>query len=98
LYLERKASSRTHEELIAMSLYDDIDTDKASGASGWASGIKLMHNQLAFKKATITTPKRDQARRAAGTKLAPVIDLKSRRDEDDAVTQAGLYMQAQKGV
>lgn len=37
-----------------MSLYDDIDTDKASGASGWASGIKLMHNQLAFKKATIT--------------------------------------------
>lgn len=38
-----------------MSLYDDIDTDKASGASGWASGIKFMHNQLAFKKATITT-------------------------------------------
>ena len=37
-----------------MSLYDDdIDTDKTS-ASGWASGIKLMHNQLAFKKATIT--------------------------------------------
>ena len=37
-----------------MSLYDDdIDTDKTA-ASGWASGIKLMHNQLAFKKATIT--------------------------------------------
>ncbi|KAK8753272.1 hypothetical protein OTU49_003650 [Cherax quadricarinatus] len=66
-----------------MSLYDDIDTDKASGASGWASGIKLMHNQLAFKKATITTPKRDQTRRVAGTKLPPVIDLKSRRDEDE---------------
>ncbi|XP_042227133.1 splicing factor 45-like [Homarus americanus] len=66
-----------------MSLYDDIDTDKASGASGWASGIKLMHNQLAFKKATITTPKRDQTRRVSGTKLPPVIDLKSRREDDE---------------
>ncbi|XP_071517527.1 splicing factor 45 isoform X2 [Panulirus ornatus] len=77
-----------------MSLYDDIDTDKASGASGWASGIKLMHNQLAFKKATITTPKRDQTRRVAGTKLPPVIDLKSRRDEDE--NSQGLIFQGQK--
>ncbi|XP_068209626.1 splicing factor 45 isoform X4 [Palaemon carinicauda] len=81
---------------FTMSLYDDIDTDKASAASGWASGIKLMHNQLAFKKATITTPKRDQARRTSGTKLAPVIDLKSRREEDENTAQALLYMQGQK--
>ncbi|XP_045106646.1 splicing factor 45-like [Portunus trituberculatus] len=71
-----------------MSLYDDIDTDKASGASGWASGIKLMHNQLAFKKATITAPKRDQTRRVSTAKLPPVIDLKSRREEEDAASQS----------
>ncbi|CAL4061816.1 unnamed protein product, partial [Meganyctiphanes norvegica] len=70
-----------------MSLYDDIDTDKASGASGWASGLKMMHNQLAFKKASVTAPKREQGRRFTGTKLAPVIDLKSRRDEDDGSPQ-----------
>ncbi|ROT64654.1 hypothetical protein C7M84_017396 [Penaeus vannamei] len=79
-----------------MSLYDDIDTDKASGASGWASGIKLMHNQLAFKKATITAPKRDQTRRVTGTKLPPVIDLKSRRDEDENAQQSLFYMPGQK--
>ncbi|XP_050729848.1 splicing factor 45-like [Eriocheir sinensis] len=78
-----------------MSLYDDIDTDKASGASGWASGIKLMHNQLAFKKATITTPKRDQTRRVVVAKLPPVIDLKSRREEEDAASQS-LFFQGQK--
>ncbi|KAK4286848.1 hypothetical protein Pmani_040061 [Petrolisthes manimaculis] len=78
-----------------MSLYDDIDTDKASGASGWASGIKLMHNQLAFKKATITTPKRDQVRRVVGTKLAPVIDLKSRREDEDGSPQS-IFFPGQK--
>ncbi|XP_076059940.1 splicing factor 45 isoform X2 [Oratosquilla oratoria] len=65
-----------------MSLYDDIDTDKASGVSGWASGIKLMTNQLKFKKATITAPKREQIRRTT-TSLPPVIDLKSRREEEE---------------
>ncbi|XP_047472194.1 splicing factor 45-like isoform X1 [Penaeus chinensis] len=79
-----------------MSLYDDIDTDKASGASGWASGIKLMHNQLAFKKATITAPKRDQTRRVTGTKLPPVIDLKSRREEDENAQQSLFYVPGQK--
>ena len=34
-----------------MSLYDDIEMEKTS-ASGWASGIKMMPNQKAFKKAT----------------------------------------------
>ena len=38
-----------------MSLYDDdMVTDKAA-APGWASGIKMMHNQLAFKKTTSLT-------------------------------------------
>ena len=34
-----------------MSLYDDIEMEKTA-ASGWASGIRMMHNQMAFKKAT----------------------------------------------
>lgn len=76
-----------------MSLYDDIDTDKASGASGWASGLKMMHHQLAFKKASVTAPKRDQNRGRSGVKLAPVIDLKSRRDEDDGSPQNSYFGQ-----
>lgn len=34
-----------------MSLYDDLETEKTA-PSGWASGLKLMPNQRAFKKAT----------------------------------------------
>ncbi|KAB7507937.1 Splicing factor 45 [Armadillidium nasatum] len=66
-----------------MSLYDDDDTvtDKTA-ASGWASGIKMMQNQLAFKKATITAPKRDMIKKRTD-KLPPVIDLKSRKEEEE---------------
>lgn len=35
-----------------MSLYDDIEMEKTVG-SGWATGIKMMHSQMAFKKATV---------------------------------------------
>merc|ERR1711915_261805 len=43
-----------------------------------------MHNQLAFKKATITAPKRDINRKTT-SKLPPVIDLKSRREDDENI-------------
>lgn len=76
-----------------MSLYDDIDTDKAQGASGWASGLKMMHHQLAFKKASVTAPKRENNRGRTGVKLAPVIDLKSRREEDDGSPQNAYFGQ-----
>lgn len=62
-----------------MSLYDDYDTAQDK-VQGWSSGIKLLQSQLQLKKATVTQPKRDQARKAS---LAPVIDLKSKRDDDD---------------
>ncbi|XP_018319487.1 splicing factor 45 [Agrilus planipennis] len=65
-----------------MSLYDDYDvkTQSTEKVSGWSSGIKLLQSQLQLKKATVTQPKRDQQRKAS---LAPVIDLKSKRDEDE---------------
>nr|CAG4637280.1 EOG090X0BIL [Ceriodaphnia reticulata]SVE73138.1 EOG090X0BIL [Ceriodaphnia reticulata] len=37
-----------------MSLYDDIDENKAKSVTGWSSGIKLLHSQLHLKKAMIT--------------------------------------------
>lgn len=68
--------------LIKMSLYDDFDvkTRPTDNVSGWSSGIKLLQSQLQLKRATVTQPKRDQTRKAS---LAPVIDLKSKKDEDD---------------
>ncbi|XP_044268303.1 splicing factor 45 [Tribolium madens] len=65
-----------------MSLYDDLDVKARATekVSGWSSGIKLLQSQLQLKKATITQPKREQQRKVS---LAPVIDLKSKRDDDD---------------
>nr|SVE74384.1 EOG090X0BIL [Daphnia barbata] len=49
-----------HFERIAllpkMSLYDDIDENKAKSVTGWSSGIKLLHSQLHLKKAMVTQP------------------------------------------
>ncbi|XP_053610482.1 splicing factor 45 [Plodia interpunctella] len=70
-----------------MSLYDDVDTIKArttEKVAGWSSGIKLLQSQLQLKKAAITQPKREAARRSAQV-LTPVIDLKSKpKDEDES--------------
>ncbi|EFA03164.1 splicing factor 45 [Tribolium castaneum] len=65
-----------------MSLYDDLDVKARATekVSGWSSGIKLLQSQLQLKKATVTQPKREQQRKVS---LAPVIDLKSKRDDDD---------------
>lgn len=65
-----------------MSLYDDLDSIKSKASekvAGWSSGIKLLQSQLQLKKAATTAPKRDQIRKAS---LAPVIDLKSKKDDD----------------
>lgn len=66
-----------------MSLYDDLDvkTKATENVSGWSSGIKLLQSQLQLKKAAVTQPKREQQRKAS---LAPVIDLKSRKEDDEA--------------
>ncbi|KAF5287569.1 hypothetical protein FQA39_LY15898 [Lamprigera yunnana] len=68
-----------------MSLYDDVDvkTRPTDNVSGWSSGIKLLQSQLQLKRATVTQPKRDQTRRAS---LAPVIDLKTKKEEEDIFT------------
>nr|SVE73760.1 EOG090X0BIL [Daphnia atkinsoni] len=47
-----------------MSLYDDIDENKAKTVTGWSSGIKLLHSQLHLKKAMVTQPKREGIRRS----------------------------------
>nr|XP_023012353.1 splicing factor 45 [Leptinotarsa decemlineata] len=66
-----------------MSLYDDYDVKSAGSekVQGWSSSIKLLQSQLQLKKATVTQPKRDQIRKTVS--LAPVIDLKSKREDDD---------------
>ncbi|KAK9878448.1 hypothetical protein WA026_022088 [Henosepilachna vigintioctopunctata] len=65
-----------------MSLYDDLDvkTRTTENVSGWSSGIKLLQSQLQLKKATVTQPKREQQRKVS---LPPVIDLKSKKDDDE---------------
>ncbi|CAH1117964.1 unnamed protein product [Phaedon cochleariae] len=69
-----------------MSLYDDYDVkntaaEKAQGLQGWSSSIKLLQSQLQLKKATVTQPKREQFRKTVS--LAPVIDLKSKKEDDE---------------
>lgn len=68
-----------------MSLYDDVDAIKQKNdpVAGWSSGIKLFQSQLQLKKAAQTQPKRDQTRRIGGSVLPPVIDLKTKKDDDD---------------
>lgn len=63
-----------------MSLYDDYDAAPQEKVQAWSSGIKLLQTQLQLKKASVTQPKRDQIRKAS---LAPVIDLKSKREDDE---------------
>lgn len=68
-----------------MSLYDDVDAIKQKNdpVAGWSSGIKLFQSQLQLKKAAQTQPKRDQTRKPGGSVLPPVINLKSKKDDED---------------
>ncbi|EFX76609.1 hypothetical protein DAPPUDRAFT_306107 [Daphnia pulex] len=56
-----------------MSLYDDIDENKAKSVTGWSSGIKLLHSQMHLKKAMITQPKREGIRRAIHPVIPPFL-------------------------
>ncbi|XP_046460405.1 splicing factor 45-like [Daphnia pulex] len=56
-----------------MSLYDDIDENKAKSVTGWSSGIKLLHSQMHLKKAMITQPKREGIRRAIHPVIPPCL-------------------------
>ncbi|XP_043215445.1 splicing factor 45-like isoform X1 [Amphibalanus amphitrite] len=66
-----------------MSLYDDIDSgQKSDRVPGWgSSNMKLLQSQLKLRKAAVSQPRRDLSRR--GNVLAPVIDLKGTRREDE---------------
>lgn len=68
-----------------MSLYDDMDAikQKSEQVAGWSSGIKLLQSHMQLKKAVQTQPRRD-ALRKSGQILAPVIDLKSKKDDEDS--------------
>ncbi|XP_076313500.1 splicing factor 45 [Tachypleus tridentatus] len=71
-----------------MSLYDGLGLDikdkgpkeQKADLTGWSSGIKLLQSQLQLKKAALTQAKRTDQK---GTVLAPVVDLKSRKDEQE---------------
>ncbi|KAK8777618.1 hypothetical protein V5799_029038 [Amblyomma americanum] len=73
-----------------MSLYDGLGLDSKDKGhkdqkpdlTGWSSGIKLLQSQLQLKKAAMTQPRRDVGRKGSAI-MAPVMDLKSRRDEPD---------------
>ncbi|XP_042142701.1 splicing factor 45 [Ixodes scapularis] len=88
-----------------MSLYDGVGLDsKERGPrdqkpdlTGWSSGIKLLQSQLQLKKAALTQPRRDQARKG-GAIMAPVMDLKSRREEPDEMPPPpAIFAQAREG-
>lgn len=68
-----------------MSLYDDLELvkQKPEQVAGWSSSIKLFQSQLQLKKAAQTQPKREQIRKSSVV-LAPVIDLKSKKEEDES--------------
>uniref|UniRef100_A0A2R5LK48 Splicing factor 45 n=1 Tax=Ornithodoros turicata TaxID=34597 RepID=A0A2R5LK48_9ACAR len=73
-----------------MSLYDGLGLeskdrghkDQKPDLAGWSMGIKLLQSQLQLKKAVSSQPKRESCRKG-GTVMAPVVDLKSRREELD---------------
>lgn len=67
-----------------MSLYDDLDTlrQKSEEVAGWSSGIKLFQSHLQAKKAVNST-KRDGTKKVTSV-LAPVFDLNSKKDDEDA--------------
>ncbi|XP_046661203.1 splicing factor 45 [Homalodisca vitripennis] len=84
-----------------MSLYDDFDAikQKSDHVAGWSSGIKLFQSQLQLKKASQTQPRREALRKANNV-LAPVIDLKSKKEDDDSNSNSsfGSYSKDARGL
>ncbi|XP_077496726.1 splicing factor 45 [Amblyomma americanum] len=88
-----------------MSLYDGLGLDSKDKGhkdqkpdlTGWSSGIKLLQSQLQLKKAAMTQPRRDVGRKGSAI-MAPVMDLKSRRDEPDEMPPPpAIFAQAREG-
>uniref|UniRef100_A0A131YV79 Forkhead box protein P n=1 Tax=Rhipicephalus appendiculatus TaxID=34631 RepID=A0A131YV79_RHIAP len=88
-----------------MSLYDGLGLDskdkgprdQKADLAGWSSGIKLLQSQLQLKKAAMTQPRRDVVRKGSAI-MAPVMDLKSRRDDpDDMPPPPAIFAQAREG-
>lgn len=88
-----------------MSLYDGLGMDskekghreQKSDLTGWSSGIKLLQTQLQLKKAALTQAKqRDQSSRK-GVILAPVFDLKTRKDEPEDMPPPPPIRESNKG-
>nr|SVE70624.1 EOG090X0BIL [Daphnia similis]SVE71251.1 EOG090X0BIL [Daphnia similis]SVE71883.1 EOG090X0BIL [Daphnia similis]SVE72509.1 EOG090X0BIL [Daphnia similis] len=73
-----------------MSLYDDIDENKAKSVTGWSSGIKLLHSQLHLKKAM---PKREGIRRSAPTSTpAPATTMAELRVKNEPeITKINIH-------
>lgn len=68
-----------------------------SSAAGWSSGIKLLQSQLQLKKAALTQPRREQGRKGSAV-MAPVMDLKSRREEPDEMPPPpAIFAQTREG-
>lgn len=88
-----------------MSLYDGLGLDSKDKGhkdqkhdlAGWSSGIKLLQSQLQLKKAAMTQPRRDVGRKGSAI-MAPVMDLKSRRDEPDEMPPPpAIFAQSREG-
>lgn len=88
-----------------MSLYDGLGLDskdkgprdQKADLAGWSSGIKLLQSQLQLKKAAMTQPRRDVVRKGSAI-MAPVMDLKSRRDDpDDMPPPPAIFAQGREG-
>ncbi|XP_050030685.1 splicing factor 45 isoform X1 [Dermacentor andersoni] len=88
-----------------MSLYDGLGLDskdkgprdQKADLAGWSSGIKLLQSQLQLKKAAMTQPRRDIIRKGSAI-MAPVMDLKSRRDDPDEMPPPpAIFAQAREG-
>nr|SVE75960.1 EOG090X0BIL [Daphnia hispanica] len=76
-----------------MSLYDDIDENKAKTVTGWSSGIKLLHSQLHLKKAMITQPKREGIRRTTHTptSTASTVTTELRVKNEPETTKINIH-------
>lgn len=66
-----------------MSLYDDFEPlkQKADQVAGWSSSMKLFQSQMQLKKAA--QPRVGSYKKSNTSSLAPVIDLKGQRNDDD---------------
>jgi len=81
-----------------MSLYEGtgIDTrlDKSEpDVASWSSGIRLLQSQLQLKKTVLTQQTKREQRKGGSSVLAPVVDLKSRKEEQEDMSSPFPFIQ-----